>query len=152
MASNNNAPISSYLSEMDDGYIDATSINLTNMDSNNTESPINQNENFIIPKKQKNNNFKILFLVLAFIIIGIVIVLIMLPTKTSELISTYDNMKSSFLNKDQIDFDSELNFDKNYLLEQMIYKEFTPNEKKKYLNLPDVLKEKLQIDYLIDKI
>lgn len=73
---------------------------------------------------------------------------------TSNLISKYDSISksSSFLNKDQVDFDSELNFDKGYLLEQMIYKEFTPEDKKKYLNLPNILKEQLQIDFLINQI
>lgn len=73
---------------------------------------------------------------------------------SNNLIEKYENMvKSNFTNKDQIDFsDTSNDYDIHYLVEQMIYKEFTPIDKKKYLNLPEALKDSLLKDYLIQKI
>lgn len=70
---------------------------------------------------------------------------------SNKLIEKYENKaKSQFTNKDQVNFDTD--YDINYLVEQMIYKEFSPKDKKKYLNLPEALKDSLLKDYLIEKI
>lgn len=72
---------------------------------------------------------------------------------SNKLIKKYENKaKSQFTNKDQVEFDNENDYDIHYLVEQMIYKEFSPKDKKKYLNLPEALKNSLLIDYLIEKI
>lgn len=69
------------------------------------------------------------------------------------LVSKYDNLSNSnFTNKDQIDFINNNDYDIHYLVEQMIYKEFSPKDKKKYLNLPETLKDSLLKEYLIEKI
>lgn len=67
------------------------------------------------------------------------------------LVCKYDNI-SNFTNKDQIDFINNNDYDIHYLVEQMIYKEFSPKDKKKYLNLPEALKDSLLKEYLIQKI
>ena len=69
------------------------------------------------------------------------------------LVSKYDNIsKSNFTNKDQVEFSNSSDYDIHYLVEQMIYKEFSPKDKKKYLNLPEALKDSLLKEYLIQKI
>jgi hypothetical protein len=69
------------------------------------------------------------------------------------LVSKYDNIsKSNFTNKDQVEFFNSSDYDIHYLVEQMIYKEFSPKDKKKYLNLPEALKDSLLKEYLIQKI
>lgn len=71
----------------------------------------------------------------------------------SIILAKYDDMsKSSFSNKDQYIDPNVDNYDIHYLVEQMIYKEFNQIDKKKYLNLPQVFKEKVIIDYLIENI
>lgn len=99
-------------------------------------------------KKKSSRNQKIgLAIGLA---IGIFLI-IFFTTGSSSLISKYEN-KSNFSNKDQFEDPKTNDYDIYYLVEQMIYKEFTPTDKKKYLNLPQTLKEQLMFDYLIDKI
>lgn len=72
---------------------------------------------------------------------------------SNKLINKYDNIsKSQFSNKDQVDFSNENDYDIHYLVEQMIYKEFSPSDKKKYLNLPEALKDSFLKEYLIEKI
>ncbi len=69
------------------------------------------------------------------------------------LVSKYDNIsKSNFTNKDQVEFSNSSDYDIHYLVEQMIYKEFSLKDKKKYLNLPEALKDSLLKEYLIQKI
>jgi hypothetical protein len=70
----------------------------------------------------------------------------------SSLINKYSNILSNFSNKDQVEFKSDNDYDIHYLVEQMIYKEFSPTDKKKYLNLPQALKDSIISDYLISKI
>ncbi len=86
----------------------------------------------------------------------LIIGLIYLLTSNSfsnKLINKYDNIsKSQFSNKDQVDFSNENDYDIHYLVEQMIYKEFSPSDKKKYLNLPEALKDSFLKEYLIEKI
>lgn len=108
------------------------------------------------PKSKYTNLQK--FAIVSFVIITIGILflltyfLIYLPLfSSSPLISKYEN-KSNFTNKDQYEDTNNDNYDIHYLVEQMIYKEFSPKDKKKYLNLSQPLKEQLMIDYLIDKI
>lgn len=86
----------------------------------------------------------------AFALLAIFII-VLFSTRSSPLISKYEN-KSNFSNKDQFEDPTTNDYDIHYLVEQMIYKEFTPADKKKYLNLPQTLKENLMFDYLIDKI
>lgn len=93
--------------------------------------------------------------IIVLICLGLIGLLIWLAIdyNKSPLISHYENkMKSGFSNKDQYEDPNNNDYDINYLVEQMIYKEFSPSDKKKYLNLPQVLKEQLMIDYLIQKI
>jgi hypothetical protein len=71
----------------------------------------------------------------------------------SIILAKYDDMaKSSFSNKDQYTDPNVDNYDIHYLVEQMIYKEFNSIDKKKYLNLPQVFKDKVIVDYLIKNI
>ncbi len=96
------------------------------------------------------------------IVIGIISLLLLLLfiiylfykiTIQETLVSKYDNIsKSNFTNKDQIEFSNSSDYDIHYLVEQMIYKEFSPKDKKKYLNLPEALKDSLLKEYLIQKI
>jgi hypothetical protein len=100
-------------------------------------------------KKGLSKNQKIgLAIIIAVIVIFIIVFFTIRP---SSLISKYEN-KSNFSNKDQFEEPTKNDYDIHYLVEQMIYKEFTPTDKKKYLNLPQTLKEQLMFDYLIDKI
>jgi hypothetical protein len=100
-------------------------------------------------KKVLYKNQKIgLAIIIAVIVIFIIVFFTIRP---SSLISKYEN-KSNFSNKDQFEEPTKNDYDIHYLVEQMIYKEFTPTDKKKYLNLPQTLKEQLMFDYLIDKI
>jgi len=100
-------------------------------------------------KKGLSKNQKIgLAIIIAVIVIFIIVFFTIHP---SSLISKYEN-KSNFSNKDQFEEPTKNDYDIHYLVEQMIYKEFTPTDKKKYLNLPQTLKEQLMFDYLIDKI
>lgn len=156
MASNVTAPSTSYMSPLDADFGDINAQFGQIQQSESTQMQTELPTNIIIDKniqKKKNNITLVVIIVLFSVLIGGLIFLFT-DSKISELVSKYDSISksSSFLNKDQIDFDSELNFDKGYLLEQMIYKEFSPQDKKKYLNLPDVLKEQLQIDFLINQI
>lgn len=85
------------------------------------------------------------------LILSVVLITYFSYTNNNKLLSDYENKsKSNFSNKDQ--FTESNDYDINYLVEQMIYKEFSPSDKKKYLNLPQILKEQLMIDYLIQKI
>jgi hypothetical protein len=100
-------------------------------------------------KKGLSKNQKIgLAIIIAVIVIFIIV---FFTIRSSSLISKYEN-KSNFSNKDQFEEPITNDYDIHYLVEQMIYKEFTPTDKKKYLNLPQTLKEQLMFDYLIDKI
>jgi hypothetical protein len=100
-------------------------------------------------KKVLSKNQKIgLAIIIAVIVIFIIV---FFTIRSSSLISKYEN-KSNFSNKDQFEEPIRNDYDIHYLVEQMIYKEFTPKDKKKYLNLPQTLKEQLMFDYLIDKI
>lgn len=94
----------------------------------------------------------IVFLVLFIIfIIGLMTNWFQWTGFSNKLIEKYENKANSqFTNKDQVDFNQD--YDINYLVEQMIYKEFSPKDKKKYLNLPEALKDSLLKDYLIEKI
>ena len=100
-------------------------------------------------KKRLSRNQKIGFSILFALIV--IFIIVYFTTRTSPLISKYEN-KSNFSNKDQFEDPTTNDYDIHYLVEQMIYKEFTPADKKKYLNLPQTLKENLMFDYLIDKI
>ena len=74
---------------------------------------------------------------------------------SSTFISKYENFNNSnFTNKDQYEDPNggSNDYDIHYLVEQMIYKEFSPSDKKKYLDLPKVVKEQYIQDYLIQKI
>jgi len=110
------------------------------------KSTIIRQKNTTSPKKTNWNLVIISFIIVTIIVTGIIVV----NTK-SNLLSKYDNI-SNFSNKDQYEDPNKDNYDIHYLVEQMIYKEFSPSDKKKYLNLPMALKEQLIIDYLIDKI
>lgn len=103
-------------------------------------------------KKKSSRNQKIGLAIAVVIAVAIIIFLIIFFTsQSSSLISKYEN-KSNFSNKDQFEDPKTNDYDIHYLVEQMIYKEFTATDKKKYLNLPQTLKEQLMFDYLIDKI
>jgi len=99
----------------------------------------------------KLNKLKVILIVTMIFFLIILFMYILIIDKTCPLILEYEKkMKSGFTNKDQ--YEDNNDYDINYLVEQMIYKEFSPSDKKKYLNLPQVLKEQLMIDYLIQKI
>jgi hypothetical protein len=110
------------------------------------KSTIIRQKNTTSPKK---TNWKLV--IISFIIVTIIVTGIIVVNTKSNLLSKYDNI-SNFSNKDQYEDPNKDNYDIHYLVEQMIYKEFSPSDKKKYLNLPMALKEQLIIDYLIDKI
>lgn len=136
--SNNEESPSSYVSRLDP-------INSETAPSNRLSIIVNK----IKPKMKfkKRHYVAIIFIILVIILI---IVFLLLP-KSSNLISKYEN-KSNFTNKDQFEDPISNDYDIHYLVEQMVYNEFTPTDKKKYLNLPQALKEQLLIDYLIQKI
>ena len=110
------------------------------------KSTIIRQKNTTSPKK---TNWKLV--IISFIIVTFIVTFIIVVNTKSNLLSKYDNI-SNFSNKDQYEDPNKDNYDIHYLVEQMIYKEFSPSDKKKYLNLPMALKEQLIIDYLIDKI
>ncbi len=89
-----------------------------------------------------------IFIVLVIILI-ITIIYFSIP-KSESLLDSY--IKSNFTNKDFVDFELKNDYDIHYLVEQMIYKEFSPTDKKKYLNLPESLKDSYIKEYLIRKI
>lgn len=106
--------------------------------------------------ESSNNSCIILIIIgiisLTLLLIFILYLLYQILFKES-LVCKYDNIsKSNFTNKDQIDFINNNDYDIQYLVEQMIYKEFSPKDKKKYLNLPEALKDSLLKEYLIQKI
>lgn len=101
------------------------------------------------PIKKKSRRLRWGIVVVGIFLLGLIIYLAW--PKSSSLISKYEN-KSNFTNKDQYEEPIVNDYDIHYLVEQMIYKEFSPKDKKKYLTLPQTLKEQLMIDYLIEKI
>jgi hypothetical protein len=94
------------------------------------------------------NPLKILIIIVVIIIL--IHVLYSSYNNNDKLLESYTN--SNFTNKDYVDFDNPEDYDIHYLVEQMIYKEFNPSDKKKYLNLPDALKDSYIKEYLIKKI
>jgi hypothetical protein len=121
-------------------------VNPVNSVNSVDKSTIIRQKNTTSPKK---TNWK--RVIISFIIVTIIVTSIIVVNTKSNLLSKYDNI-SNFSNKDQYEDPNKDNYDIHYLVEQMIYKEFSPSDKKKYLNLPMALKEQLIIDYLIDKI
>jgi hypothetical protein len=121
-------------------------VNPVNSVNSVDKSTIIRQKNTTSPKK---TNWKLV--IISFIIVTIIVTGIIVVNTKSNLLSKYDNI-SNFSNKDQYEDPNKDNYDIHYLVEQMIYKEFSPSDKKKYLNLPMALKEQLIIDYLIDKI
>lgn len=126
-----------------------------------TNSELNETMKNIIIQKKKDNILKknILYILIIFTTLFYFYMVINLITNNigsstcSLILAKYEDMsKSEFSNKDQLEILDDNNYDIHYLVEQMIYNEFSPIEKKKYLNLPDALKDKLIIDYLIEKI
>lgn len=128
------------------------------MDSNNLNKLLGN----IIIQKENDNIFKkvLIYSTVTLLILLYFYLIIHLITNSSSkscsiILAKYDDnslSKSNFSNKDQYIDPNIDNYDIHYLVEQMIYKEFTPKDKKKYLNLPQVLKEKVISDYLIEKI
>lgn len=135
---NNVEPFGSYasLADLDSAIVTPQSVITEKKPSLSTERPI----------KQK---LRVIILVIAILFMALIIYLVW--PKTSSLISKYEN-KSNFTNKDQYEDPIVDDYNIHYLVEQMIYKEFSPKDKKKYLTLPQTLKEQLMIDYLIEKI
>ncbi len=126
----------------------------------NSPEAMQELKNYIIVKKEKK---ELINGIMMYSIITIMILLyfyifmsIMNPNNSSQICATllanYEKEASQFTNKDQYVDPNVDNYDIHYLVEQMIYKEFSPTDKKKYLNLPEVLKEKFLTDYLIQKI
>jgi hypothetical protein len=144
---------------MDDNFVDAT-VPVTPIIPNNL---IKQESQKIILKDSKTDKLIkfgfimlviILILFMIFFVGGGIYWFISYKKTSSTLINKYSNLQnkiSQFTNKDQIEFENN-NYDIHYLVEQMIYKEFTPSDQKKYLNLSNSLKDSLLIDYLITKI
>jgi len=139
-----------------------------------TPPPITQVSIPLQPKveiKSKYTDKTIIIIIVTILAIGVMVFLILITSgvfpstnkssNISGLLNKYSNMQnniqnniqniSQFTNKDQIEYESN-NYDINYLVEQMIYKEFSPSDKKKYLNLPNALKDSLISEYLITKI
>lgn len=136
-------------------------------ETNSQESAkFNELLNYIIIQKGNENILKkiIIYATIILIILLYFYLIIYLITYSSKnscsiILAKYDNManadklsQSNFSNKDQYVDPNIDNYDIHYLVEQMIYKEFSPVDKKKYLNLPQVFKEKVITDYLIEKI
>ena len=135
-------------SELPSSYADPLDID------NFTTAPLSTSSTkgspIIVQKKPKTRKrFYIVGSLIALCMIGVILYCIL--SQSCSLISKYEN-KSSFSNKDQYEDPNTNDYDIHYLVEQMIYKEFNPKDKKKYLNLPQTLKEQLIYDYLIDKI
>jgi hypothetical protein len=137
------------------------------MSSNEVENDLNSNKtvanllkHIVIQKGKENMLTKILIYSTIFFITLLLYfyLLTYLITYSSNntcsiLLAKYDNLaKSNFSNKDEYTDPNVDNYDIHYLVEQMIYKEFSPTDKKKYLNLPQIFKEKLISDYLIQNI
>jgi hypothetical protein len=127
----------------------------------NTKTEVEPEAPPIIVKKvgkQRSRRRKIFIgavamLICIFILYGIVS--LVSNFSSSTFISKYDNFNNSnFTNKDQYEDPNggPNDYDIHYLVEQMIYKEFSPTDKKKYLDLPKVVKEQYIQDYLIQKI
>lgn len=110
------------------------------------KSTLIRQKNITPPKK-----YNWTLVIISFIAVAAIVTVIIVFNTKSNLLSKYDNI-SNFSNKDQYEDPNKDNYDIHYLVEQMIYKEFSPSDKKKYLNLPMALKEQLIVDYLIDKI
>lgn len=140
-----------YMSPMDSDFIDSTMPNIP--ESKNIIKPIETTKSL---SKNKSHKLGLIIIIILCIILIIVLIVIIVKyfTSSNELIKKYSDLSnkiSNFTNKDQIEFETN-NYDIHYLVEQMIYKEFSPSDKKKYLNLPDALKDNLILDYLITKI
>lgn len=116
--------------------------------------PVNKTNTNLQYKNKWNMVFPILIVLVFFVfLVGLFTNWFQWSTFSNKLIKKYEHKANSqFTNKDQVDFSDDNNYDINYLVEQMIYKEFSPSDKKKYLNLPAALKDSLVIDYLIEKI
>lgn len=138
---NNTEPFEAYASsaDLDSAIVTPPSVITEKKPSLSTERPI----------KKKSRRLRVIILVVAILFMALIIYLAW--PKTSSLISKYEN-KSNFTNKDQYENPIVDDYNIHYLVEQMIYKEFSPKDKKKYLTLPQTLKEQLMIDYLIEKI
>lgn len=158
--SNNAESIYSYIDPLDDNVIDTTIQNAsiivpTTLAKNNKSNTSNTSNT--AQKKEENKvkiSKKIVTAIIFTLLCAIIIILaITYFTSSSTFISKYENINSSnFTNKDQYVDPNVDNYNINYLVEQMIYKEFSPTDKKKYLDLPKVVKEKYIQDYLIQKI
>lgn len=140
--SNTPEPYSSYASKLDAeaSIVTPPSVIIKKEETLTVEKPI----------KKKSRRLR-LGVIVVFSILIIAVIIYFLWPKSSTLISKYEN-KSNFTNKDQYEDPMVNDYDIHYLVEQMIYKEFSPKDKKKYLTLPQTLKEQLMIDYLIEKI
>lgn len=155
--SNNAESIYSYVDPLDDNAIDTTIQNAsiivpTTLAKNNKSNTSNTAQ-----KKEENKvkiSKKIVTAIIFTLLCAIIVILaITYFTSSSTFISKYENINSSnFTNKDQYVDPNVDEYNINYLVEQMIYKEFSPTDKKKYLDLPKVVKEKYIQDYLIQKI
>ena len=114
---------------------------------------IKENKRDVTVLKLKIFAAVIFIAIIAFLLISLFINYFQVSGFSNKLIEKYENKaKSAFTNKDQVDFSNENDYDIHYLVEQMIYKEFSPTDKKKYLNLPEALKDNLVQDYLIERI
>lgn len=137
--------------ELPSSYVDPLDMDFTTAPfSTPVKTASTKGSPIIVQKKPKTRKrFYIVGGLIALCIISIILYFTL--SQSSSLISKYEN-KSSFSNKDQYEDPNTNDYDIHYLVEQMIYKEFTPKDKKKYLNLPQTLKEQLMYDYLIEKI
>jgi len=140
-----------YMSPMDSDFIDSTIPIIP--ESKNIIKSIESPKS--LPKIESPKLGLIIIIILCIVlIITLIVIIVKYFSSSNELIKKYSNLSnkiSNFTNKDQIEFETN-NYDIHYLVEQMIYKEFSPSDKKKYLNLPDALKDNLILDYLITKI
>jgi hypothetical protein len=146
---------SSYISSMDYDSIDA-SVPVQRIIVPKLEN-VKKVENVANKKAlMSKKTFRIgLAFTLLFIAVLIIIVSSVSNFSSSTFISKYENFNNSnFTNKDQYEDPNggPNDYDIHYLVEQMIYKEFSPTDKKKYLDLPKVVKEQYMQDYLIQKI
>ncbi len=136
----------------------STNLELVKQEKENESENLNNLLNYIIIQKSNENILKriIIYAVVILIVLLYFYLLVYLISSTScsVILAKYENIakQSDFSNKDQYIDPNVDNYDIHYLVEQMIYKEFSPSDKKKYLNLPEALNDKLIIDYLIAKI
>lgn len=101
--------------------------------SNDLVRPNDTNETEVQPKQDPwwKKHWKTIFGVIFTLLVLALIIYFRVFHNKSSLISQYENkMKSGFSNKDQYEDPNKNDYDINYLVEQMIYKEFSPSDKK----------------------